>query len=81
MAGYRMSPRLGVLLYNLVHTYVAPLLLTLIAAAKEHRTRLPFALIWFAHIAMGRALGYGLKYPESFKMTHLGSLGQNDRTT
>jgi hypothetical protein len=29
------------------------------------------ALIWFAHIGMDRTVGYGLKYPTSFKDTHL----------
>jgi hypothetical protein len=28
------------------------------------------ALIWFAHIGIDRALGYGLKYPDAFKHTH-----------
>jgi hypothetical protein len=30
-----------------------------------------YVLIWTAHIAMDRALGYGLKYPTAFKSTHL----------
>jgi hypothetical protein len=29
------------------------------------------ALIWLAHIGVDRALGYGLKYPDGFKDTHL----------
>lgn len=33
------------------------------------------ALIWFAHIGMDRALGYGLKYPSGFRETHLGRIG------
>jgi hypothetical protein len=33
------------------------------------------ALIWFVHIGMDRALGYGLKYRDSFKHTHLGMIG------
>jgi len=36
---------------------------------------LPIALIWFAHIGIDRALGYGLKYTSGFKDTHLGRLG------
>jgi Domain of unknown function (DUF4260) len=28
-------------------------------------------LIWFTHIGVDRALGYGLKYPTGFKDTHL----------
>jgi hypothetical protein len=33
------------------------------------------ALIWFAHIGMDRALGFGLKYPTAFRHTHLGRIG------
>jgi hypothetical protein len=33
------------------------------------------AIIWFVHIAVDRAVGYGLKYPEGFKETHLSRLG------
>lgn len=32
---------------------------------------LKLALIWLAHIGMERAVSYGLKYPTSFKDTHL----------
>ena len=33
------------------------------------------ALIWAAHIAVDRALGYGLKYGAGFGLTHLGRIG------
>jgi hypothetical protein len=29
------------------------------------------ALIWLAHIGVDRLLGYGLKYPDRFRETHL----------
>jgi len=32
------------------------------------------ALIWAAHIGFDRFLGYGLKYPVAFRVTHLGSI-------
>ncbi|MBK1889560.1 DUF4260 domain-containing protein [Undibacterium sp. 14-3-2] len=32
-------------------------------------------VIWCAHIGFDRALGYGLKYPGDFNMTHLGRIG------
>jgi hypothetical protein len=35
-------------------------------------TALRLALVWFAHIGMDRALGYGLKYDDAFTHTHLG---------
>jgi hypothetical protein len=33
-------------------------------------------IILFGHSAMDRALGYGLKYPDSFQHTHLGWVGK-----
>ena len=32
-------------------------------------------LLWFAHIGMDRALGYGLKYDTDFEGTHLEHIG------
>ena len=34
------------------------------------------ALIWCAHIGMDRLLGFGLKYPDAFKHTHLTPEGE-----
>ena len=42
------------------------------AAAYNAAHTLVLPLIWLAHIAMDRALGYGLKLPTGFKDTHLG---------
>jgi len=33
-------------------------------------------IILFSHSAMDRVFGYGLKYPDSFKNTHLGKIGK-----
>lgn len=73
MAGYLRGTRVGAWCYNAAHTYVAPVALA-IGAFFEHGLA-PFAVIWAAHIAMDRALGYGLKYEDSFQHTHLGRIG------
>jgi hypothetical protein len=71
MLGYLTGPRAGAALYNLAHTYAAPLII-LAAALSLHRTPLAsISLIWIAHIAIDRVLGFGLKYPTHFKDTHL----------
>jgi hypothetical protein len=75
MAGYFRNTRVGAWCYNAAHTYVAPLALG-IGAFFEHAL-LPFAIVWAAHIAMDRALGYGLKYGDSFGHTHLGFIGRS----
>lgn len=72
-AGYTLGPKIGAYTYNLVHIEVWPLILI----AYGHRLPLAIALIWIAHIAGDRALGFGLKYPTDFKDTHLGRLGRS----
>ncbi len=76
MVFYLLSQEAGSTAYNTVHCYVLPLLLVLLAIAGERHVLLPFALIWIAHIAFDRMLGYGLKYPGSFRETHLGTVGR-----
>lgn len=71
MLGYVMNVRVGAALYNLVHAYTWPLLLGVAAMFEHWHNALLFALIWTAHIGLDRMLGYGLKYPTSFKDTHL----------
>jgi hypothetical protein len=71
MLGYPVNVRVGAALYNLVHTYVGPLLLGAAAVFEHWPNALLFSLIWTAHIGVDRALGYGLKYPTFFKDTHL----------
>jgi uncharacterized protein DUF4260 len=71
MLGYLRNTSLGASLYNLAHIEVLPILLAGFAYARHRSTWLGFALIWLAHIALDRALGFGLKYPSFFKDTHL----------
>jgi Domain of unknown function (DUF4260) len=75
MAGYAKSQRLGAILYNVAHSYPAPALLAALASVADEPLCQGVALVWFAHIGMDRALGYGLKYETNFKDTHLGRIG------
>jgi len=75
MAGYWLGPRWGAVAYNAAHTYLGPFLLVGFAVALSQNALLPYSIIWIAHIAMDRALGYGLKYTTAFKNSHLGWLG------
>lgn len=77
MLGYLASPCRGARVYNAIHTYLLPALLGLSALLLHaHNLLLPIALIWANHIAVDRALGYGLKYAEGFGWTHLGRRGK-----
>jgi hypothetical protein len=75
MAGYARSRRAGAALSNFAHSYPAPAALGLVATLADSTAFQGVALVWFAHIGMDRALGYGLKYDTDFKDTHLGRIG------
>ena len=79
MVGYLKDPKIGAVIYNIGHSYFAPIILFAIAWF-EHSDILQnvgmLAVIWAAHIAMDRTLGFGLKYPTGFKDTHLGRIGK-----
>ena len=75
MFGYAFGPRVGAVAYNAGHFLVLPLALALAGWVLDAPWFLWLALIWFAHIWMDRALGFGLKHSDSFKHTHLGTIG------
>jgi hypothetical protein len=75
MLGYLRGPRPGALLYNLAHTYTAPLALGGAGGALSQGLLVSLAIIWTAHIGLDRMLGYGLKLPTGFQDTHLGRIG------
>ncbi len=65
--------RAAAMLYNFGHCYAVPLAIGLITW-KLHSVRgEQFAVIWITHIAFDRSLGYGLKYPQVFRPTHIQS--------
>ena len=75
MVGYLAGPKIGAIAYNGAHTYLAPALLAVAAYSLHARDVVPLSLIWSAHVGFDRLLGYGLKLPEGFGVTHLGRIG------
>jgi hypothetical protein len=71
MLGYLINPRIGATVYNLAHLYALPIALAALGLAVQNPVLVQLALIWFAHIGMDRAAGYGFKYSTAFKDTHL----------
>ena len=71
MLGYLAGPQVGAAIYNTFHTYAMPAVIGALGMIFANPLMVAVALIWFAHIGMDRTLGYGLKYPSSFKDTHL----------
>ncbi|QJR37692.1 DUF4260 domain-containing protein [Gemmatimonas groenlandica] len=76
MLGYLAGARVGAAAYNVAHSYVGALALGAVGYTVLPSV-LPLALIWAAHIAFDRMIGYGLKYADRFGHTHLGSVGSS----
>ncbi|MFB9862265.1 DUF4260 domain-containing protein [Rufibacter immobilis] len=76
MLGYLAGPRVGAYTYNLFH-HQGLALLTGAAGFLLHQPDLQLAgVVLFGHSALDRALGYGLKFSDSFQHTHLGWIGK-----
>ena len=76
MVGYLRGPRLGAAIYNAGHWYGLPIALITFGFYTKS-TIAAIGLIWVAHIGFDRALGFGLKYPDGFKASHLTSANRN----
>lgn len=74
-AGYLAGPRVGAWTYNLAHSLIGPLALAAASLLVAAPLATALSLIWLAHIGFDRALGYGLKSPDAFGLTHLGLIG------
>jgi hypothetical protein len=79
--GYLVNARVGAVAYNITHSKLLPCALALVSFATGDTLAPALSLIWFVHIGVDRLFGYGLKYPEGFKITHLGIIGQVSNTT
>lgn len=81
MLGYLRSSAVGATTYNVVHNYAFPALAAVAALTLEpvsealSTTAGVLACAWAFHVGLDRALGYGLKLPDSFRHTHLGHIG------
>jgi hypothetical protein len=81
MLGYLLSARVGAASYNLVHTLTIPLAVLLTSYLQHWHLPTAITLIWTAHIAFDRLLGYGLKYPTFFKDTHIQHIPSRSNAT
>jgi hypothetical protein len=75
--GYLRGPRVGAVVYNLVHDLATGAALAGIGLALGSVPIAAAGAILVAHSGMDRAAGYGLKLPTSFQDTHLGRIGRD----
>ena len=83
--GYLRGSRAGAVSYNVIHNYAGPAItaaLYLALLIADHQVIWLSLLVacWAFHVAVDRALGYGLKLDEGFTHTHLGRIGRQPRS-
>lgn len=71
MLAYGINNHVGAKIYNIFHTYIISVLITIVGVYFKIDTVIMIGLIWTAHIGMDRMFGYGLKYETDFKDTHI----------
>lgn len=77
LLAYFHSPKVGAIAYNIMHSYILPLMLFAYGFFVSSPIATQLAIIWIAHIGFDRALGFGLKYERGFRYTHFGKLGHS----
>ena len=74
MLGYLLNTGVGAISYNLFHHKGIALIITALGFYYGLLWLEVTGIVLFGHAAMDRVLGYGLKYSDSFKHTHLASI-------
>ncbi|WP_127022952.1 DUF4260 domain-containing protein [Flagellimonas beolgyonensis] len=75
MLGYLFGNKVGAATYNLFHHKGIAILVYLTGTYIALPVLQLAGIILFSHSSFDRALGYGLKYDNGFKYTHLGEIG------
>ena len=76
MLGYIFSTKTGALFYNIFHHKFLAIGILILGLSLSNQTIALIGIILFAHSAMDRVFGYGLKFSDHFKNTHLGWIGK-----
>ena len=76
MIGYVVNTRLGAITYNLFHHKGLAIIVLLVGYWLTNDWLVLSGIILFGHASMDRLFGYGLKYQDDFKNTHLGFIGK-----
>jgi hypothetical protein len=80
LLGYAAGPRVGAFTYNLVHHKAVSLGLIIMGGVLSVPVVLLAGSVLLGHSSLDRVIGYGLKYSDSFKHTHLGTIGREAST-
>jgi hypothetical protein len=76
MLGYLVNTKVGAFFYNLFHHRALGIGLIMAGYFMDSNYIILAGWIFFGHSAMDRVFGYGLKFDDNFKHTHLGWIGE-----
>ncbi|MEJ8844153.1 DUF4260 domain-containing protein [Lacibacter sp. H375] len=76
MIGYLAGNKIGAWSYNLFHHKGIAIALIAAGFMIDSDALIITGVILFGHASMDRVAGYGLKYENGFKFTHLGEIGK-----
>lgn len=75
MIPYVFNPEIGALSYNIFHSYYTGIAIFLFGELFfESKFVIFVGLLLLAHSTLDRAIGFGLKYSDRFKHTHLDAI-------
>lgn len=74
MLGYLINTRVGAFTYNLFHHKGVALVVAVSGYWMNNEWLTATGILLFAHASFDRIWGYGLKFGDNFKNTHLGPL-------
>ena len=81
MLGYLVNTKVGAVLYNLAHHKAVAVGFWLVGFKLANEPLLFTGILLFGHASFDRVFGYGLKYEDDFKHTHLGWLSGGKNKT
>jgi hypothetical protein len=74
IAGYIINTKIGAFTYNLTHHLGVAFVLYMAGYFLNLPILQLFGAVWLGHLFFDRIIGYGLKYSDGFKHTHLGQM-------
>lgn len=76
MLGYLLGTKTGAIMYNIFHHKAIAISVYFVGTTVQNDIIKLIGIILFSHACFDRVFGYGLKYFDSFKNTHLGQIGK-----
>ena len=68
------NKKIGAIVYDVIHNYVLALSLMAGGLFSDYTILYPLGIILAAHISFDRLIGFGLRYTDVFRVTHLQKL-------